>query len=207
MEDEQRRKFMETAYEQALKDVAALNGPVAAAESGASYENGMFTLKFYNRTFIIHHTDVHVEEVGDDAPVPMYIALLLMHYLIQASAIPEDGHWITYRELPGATLFEKRFHQMAIQPLLNVYGNDAEGLKKAGESLGGLPMDRTGDAAYRFLALPKIPISFILYLGEDEIPSTVNILFDAAAPSYLPTEDLSYVGMYMAIALMKAKSR
>ena len=35
MEDEQRRKFMETAYEQALKDVAALNGPVAAAESGA----------------------------------------------------------------------------------------------------------------------------------------------------------------------------
>jgi hypothetical protein len=207
VEDEQRRKFMETAYEQALQDVAALNGPVAAAESGASYENGAFTLPFYNRTFKIYHTDVKVEEVGDDAPVPMYIALLLMHYLIQASGIPAQGHWITYREMPGATLFEKRFLQMAIQPLLNVYGNDAEGLKKAGESLGGLPMDRTGDAAYRFLALPKIPVSFILYLGEDEIPSTVNILFDAAAPSYLPTEDLSYVGMYMAIALMKAKPR
>lgn len=207
MEDEKRRKFMETAYEQALLDVAALNGPVAAAESGASYENGVFTLKFYNRTFAIYHTDVHVEEVGDDAPVPMYIALLLMHYLMQASGIPAQAHWITYRELPGATLFEKRFHQMAIQPLLNVYGNDAEGLKKAGESLGGLPMDRAGDAAFRFMALPKIPVSVILYLGEDEIPSTVNILFDAVAPSYLPTEDLSYVGMYLAIALMKAKPR
>ncbi len=207
MEDEKRRKFMEVAYEQALKDVAALNGPIAAAESGASYEDGKFTLKFYNRTFIVHHQDVRVEEDGSDQPVPMYIALLLMHYLIQACGIPIDGHWTTYRELPGATLFEKRFRQMAIQPLLNVYGHDAEGLKKAGESLGGLPMDRTGDAAYRFLALPRIPVSVILYLGEDEIPSTVNILFDAAASSYLPTEDLSYVGMYLAIALIKAKPR
>jgi len=207
MDDEKRRKFMETAYEQALVDVAALNGPVAAAESGASYEDGVFTLKFYNRTFSIYHTDVRVEEVGSDVPVPMYIALLLMHYLIQACGIPEDGHWITYREMPGGTLFEKRFHQMAIQPLLNVYGHDAEGLKQAGESLGGLPMDMAGDVAFRFMALPKIPISVILYLGEDEIPSTVNILFDAVAPSYLPTEDLSYVGMYMAIALMKAKPK
>ena len=207
MEDEQRRKFMETAYEQALVDVAALNAPVAAAESGANYENGVFTLTFYNRTFTINHPDVRVEEVGDDAPVPMWISLLLLHYLIHSSGIPAQGHWITYRELPGATLFEKRFRQMAIQPLLNVYGNDAEGLKKAGESLGGLPMDRTGDAAYRFLSLPHIPVSVILYLGEDEIPSTVNILFDAAAESYLPTEDLSYVGMYLAIALMKAKPK
>jgi len=205
VEDEKRRKFMETAYDQALKDVAALNAPVAATESGTSYEEGKFTLQFYNRTFIIHHTDVKVEEDGSDEPVPMWIALLLMHYLIHSSGIPADGHWVTYRELPGATLFEKRFSQMAIQPLLNVYGNNAEGLKKAGESLGGLPMDRTGDAACRFLALPKIPVSVILYLGEDEIPSTVNILFDAAASSYLPTEDLSYVGMYLAIALMKAK--
>jgi hypothetical protein len=206
VEDEQRRKFMETAYEQALKDVAALNGPVAAAESGAVYENGVFSLNLYNRTFEIHHPDVKVEEVGTDAPVPMWIALILLHYLIHASGIPADGHWITYRELPGATLFEQRFRQMAIQPLLNAYGNDAEGLLKAGNALGGLTMDRNGDAAFRFLALPKIPVSVILYLGEDEIPSTVNILFDAAAPSYLPTEDLSYVGMYLAIALMKAKN-
>jgi hypothetical protein len=198
---------METAYEQALADVAALNGPIAAAESGAAYEDGVFTLTFYNRTFIIHHPDVRVEEVGTDDPVPMWISLILLHYLIHSSGIPAEGHWITYRELPGAQLFEQRFRQMAIQPLLNVYGNDAEGLKKAGESLGGLPMDRTGDAACRFLSLPKIPVSVILYLGEDEIPSTVNILFDAAAPSYLPTEDLSYVGMYLAIALMKAKPR
>jgi hypothetical protein len=207
VEDEKRRKFMETAYEQALKDVSALNAPISAAESGVLYEDGKFTLKFYNRTFVIHHPEVKVEEVGVDAPVPMWISLILLHYLVHSSGIPVEGHWISYRELPGATLFEQRFRQMAIQPLINVYGNDAKGLKKAGESLGGLPMDRTGDAAYRFLSLPKIPVSVILYLGEDEIPSTVNILFDAAAPSYLPTEDLSYVGMYLTIALMKAKPK
>jgi hypothetical protein len=45
----------------------------------------------------------------------------------------------------------------------------------------------------------------IFYQGEEGIPSAVNILFDAAAPNYLPTEDLSLVGVYLVNAMKKAK--
>jgi hypothetical protein len=45
----------------------------------------------------------------------------------------------------------------------------------------------------------------IFYQGEEGIPSSVNILFDASAPEYLPTEDLSLVGVYLVNALKKVK--
>jgi len=109
--------------------------------------------------------------------------------------------WVTYRYLPGARLFDQRFTNMAVQPLLDYFGNDADGFRQAGLSIGGRPMTRTGDAAFRFLALPKIPIECILYLGDEEVSPSINILFDAAAPHYLPTEDLSYLGLYLSTTL------
>jgi hypothetical protein len=95
--------------------------------------------------------------------------------------------------------------QMAVQPLLHAFDNNIEGFKKAGLALGGITMTRTGDAAFKFMALPKIPMACIFYQGEEGIPSAVNILFDAAAAEYLPTEDLSLVGVYLVNAMRKAK--
>ena len=68
-------------------------------------------------------------------------------------------------------------------------------------------MSRSGDAAFRFLALPKIPMGCILYLGDEEVPASINMLFDAAAPHYLPTEDLSYLGIYLSQALRGSLER
>jgi hypothetical protein len=44
----------------------------------------------------------------------------------------------------------------------------------------------------------------ILHLGEEDIPSSVNVLFDATAPNYLPTEDLSLLGVSLVGAMKKA---
>jgi hypothetical protein len=94
---------------------------------------------------------------------------------------------------------------MAVNPFLRTFGDDVEAFSKAGEALGGIPMTRTGDAAFKFIALPRIPMACIFYQGEEGIPSAVNILFDAAVEHYLPTEDLSLLGVYLVGALRKAK--
>ena len=66
-------------------------------------------------------------------------------------------------------------------------------------------MSRSGDAAFRFLALPKIPVGCILYLGDEDVNPSVTVLFDSAASHYLPTEDLSLLGTYMTTALIGYK--
>lgn len=196
---------LDDAYQKAQKDMARISPYVAAAKSGASFDGAKFIIPFFHRSFSIQFPDVKVEEVGSETPPSQLVQVLLMHYLLNADGTPISGMWITYRYLPDARLFEQRFTNMAIKPLVDSFGNNAEGFRDAALSTGGTPMSRSGDAAFRFLALPKIPMGCILYLGDEEVPPSLNILFDAVAPHYLPTEDLSYLGLYLSVALQGYK--
>ncbi|MFQ5924720.1 MAG: DUF3786 domain-containing protein [Dehalococcoidia bacterium] len=194
------------AYRKARKEMEGLSPYVVASMSGASFEEGRFIIPFFDRSFFVHYPEAKVEEAGSDTPPPRWLEILLMHYLVSADGTPTSGMWITYRYLPDVRLFEQKFTDRALRPLIDAFGNDTEGFRHASLAIGGTPMTRTGDAAFRFLALPKIPMGCILYLGDEELPPSVNMLFDAAAPHYLPTEDLSLLGNYLGAALKGYKS-
>ena len=185
------------ALGKALEDLKELSPYVAASKSGTDFAGGKFQIKFFDRIFLISHPDGRIEEAESDVTPPQWLHVLLLHYLIQADGTPVADEWIVYRQLPGAGFFERRFVDMAINPLTKAFGNDIEGFKRGGLALGGTPITRTGDAAFRFLALPKIPMACILYLGDEEVQPFVNVLFDASASAYLPTEDLSLLGTYL----------
>lgn len=197
---------VDLAIEKALKDITSLNPLAAAAKAGCDFKDGKFHLKFFNRLFLIDHASGSIEESITEQKgqsLSRHLRLVLLHYLINASGAPVACEWITYRYLPGANFFESRFESMGILPLQRRFGNDLEGFRQACQKLEGDAMSRSGDAAYHFMALPRIPMGCILYLADEEMPPSVSLLFDASAPSYLPTEDLSYVGSYLAFTLIK----
>lgn len=193
----------DVALEKAARDIASLTPFSAAAKAGCDFKEGKFQLKFFNRLFHIVHSAGTIDEPAGGPPLSRGLKLVLLHYIINATGAPASGEWITYRYLPGANFFETRFQSMGISPLQGRFGQDMAGFKYACQKLGGEAMSRTGDAAYRFMALPHIPMACILYLADEEMPASINLLFDASAPNYLPTEDLSYVGSYLAFALIK----
>lgn len=192
---------LDDAYRKALEDMSLLNPQVAASKSGVSFDEGRFTIPLFNRSFTVSFPDVKVEEVGGETPPFKLLEILLMHYLISADGTGASGHWITYRQLPGANLFADRFSNLVSRPMLESFGDDAEGLKQAALTIGGQPMDRSGDVAFRFTALPRIPMGCILYLGDEEMSPSITILFDSAAPHYLPTEDLTILASLLHSAL------
>ena len=189
------------AIKQAQDALAQAKPYVVGAKAGCDFSDGLFHIRFFNRSLLVHHPQVAIEEEHSPAAPPQWLQLILMHYLLAADGSGIEDKWITYRYLPGATFFEERFTHMAVQGLLKKFGNNLEGFKRAGAGIGGVPMSRSGDAAFRFMALPRVPMACILYLGDDEVSPQVNVLFDASAPHYLPTEDLSYCGWYMSYAL------
>ncbi len=187
----------EEALNKALEDFSGLRPFVAASKSGTEFADGVFDIPFFNRRFRLSYPDGEVEEVDGEEGYPAWLRVLLLHYLTQADGTRLADTWITYRQLPGAGFFEQRFANMAINPLTRAFGNDLDGFKRGGLGLVGEPITRTGDAAFKFLALPKVPIACILYLGDEEVDPSVNVLFDASAVAYLPTEDLSLLGAYL----------
>jgi hypothetical protein len=196
----------DAALEMALEEMKGISPYAVASKSGTDYDGSRFRIPFFNRVFLVQYPEVKVVEEGNSVRVPQYLEIILLHYLLQSGGVPVADEWIAYRQLPGSALFEARFRQMAVNPLLRIFGDDVEALRKAGEAVGGIPITRTGDAAFRFTALPRIPMACIYFQGEEGIPSSVNILFDASAEYYLPTEDLSLLGISLVGALRKAKA-
>lgn len=195
----------DAALAKAIDEMKGVTPYAVASKSGTDYDGSRFRIPFFNRVFLVDYPEIKVVEEGSSAPVPQFLEIILLHYLLQASGVTVADEWIAYRQLPGSALFGARFQQMAVNPFLRTFGDDVEAFSKAGEALGGIPMTRTGDAAFKFIALPRIPMACIFYQGEEGIPSAVNILFDAAVEHYLPTEDLSLLGVYLVGALRKAK--
>ncbi|MFO8101188.1 MAG: DUF3786 domain-containing protein [Dehalococcoidia bacterium] len=185
------------ALEKALADFGGLRPFVAASKSGTDFADDRFIIPFFNRKFRLSYPDGEIEEVDGEEGYPEWLPILLMHYLSQADGTAVADTWITYRQLPGANLSEQRFMGMCINPLKRAFGEDIEGFKRGALALGGEGMNRSGDAAFRFRALPKVPMACILYLGDDEVAPAISVLFDASAPAYLPTEDLSLLGTYL----------
>jgi hypothetical protein len=104
---------------------------------------------------------------------------------------------MSYRQLPGAKLFEQKFVNLVSRPIIEFFDSNIECFRGAANALGGQSMEFAGDAAFWFKALPKLPIACIFNIGEDEIPPSINVLFDESAPHYLPTEDLTILGGIM----------
>ncbi len=159
-------------------------------------------MPFLGRVFCLSFPSGEVAERGTGELPPPWLHLILLHYLLTTDGTPVADSWIAYRHLPGALLFEGRFQGMTVGPLVHAFGHDIEGFRRAGLALGGHHMSRTGDAGFRFMVLPQLPMATILYLGDEEMPASAAVLFDASAPHYLPTEDLSIVGGHLSRELV-----
>ncbi len=192
---------VDLAMEKALREMKQISPYVVASKSGAEFVGGKFHLPLFDQTFLVHYPEVRIEGAHDRSSPPEELQLVLLHYLFTADGAAVADQWITYRYLPGGHLFSGQFYNLAIRSLVQTFGNDIEGFRQACLSLGGNLMSRSGDAAFRFLGLPRVPLACLLYLGDEEVAPGVNILFDAAVPHYLPTEDLCYLGVYLSSEL------
>jgi hypothetical protein len=156
--------------------------------------------------------EITVTPVAGEAQIPLTEQILILHYLERSTGEPLSGHSIDFREVPdGGGFYWSAFVSRAKKPLLETFGNDLELYLKVAQSLGGDPQD-LGDAAARFPAFPLVPVTHVLWAGDEEFPPEANILFDDTISQHLSTEDIAalagasvYRLMSLAFKLRQAK--
>jgi hypothetical protein len=116
--------------------------------------------------------------------------IVWLHYLIaQGEKIPK-GRLMPYRDAPGGALFyDANFTKRVIRPFVKTFGSDPEILYNVGEVFGGQKVNN-GDASIKLKVLPYMPITYILWSGDEEFEPTGSVLFDETAKSWLCAEDL-----------------
>lgn len=114
------------------------------------------------------------------------LELIIMIYLVNVTSDLIRREMIGTNDLKDAHFFQGP-HVLKVAPLVERFGRDLPGFKKASENLGGEPLDM-GDVAYKFSPLPKIPLYYLLWEGDEEFEPRLSILFDRSIESHLPAD-------------------
>jgi hypothetical protein len=163
---------------------------------------GRWEIPFFGAMHYVHWPDGVIEQAQGGQNPDIATRIILLHYLLTADGSPLACRWIAFRSLPGGMGYEAAFQQRAGLRLAGTFGGDQKAFKDAGRRLGGELLE-FGDASLLFRALPRVWMAVVLYVEDDEFPANANVLFDAAASHYLPTEDLAVLGGLLASRLVK----
>lgn len=177
------------AHDKARAEFSQKSPESMAKNSEVTYNpsSGLFSISFLGRSYQVKFPDGLVT-ADDGGEVPLEIKVCLLHYLTHAGEARVQGKYISFKELPSGSIYVTPFTNRAIRPLVGIFGNNPQKLIEVGEKLGGKKVE-VGDYAVTIPVFPKVPITLVLWEGDDEFPSSGNVLFDASAPEHLETED------------------
>lgn len=195
------------AHQTALAKFQAASLDEMAKYSGYPVVNSRFQVEFLGQSVEVEYPSGRFEpEPSPDGELPIFAQILILHYLSYCSDVEEQGKLISYKEIPGGSIYIQPFTNRSIRPLVSLFGANPGRLVEVGEKLGGQPV-KYGDAAVTIRVFPHIPVTLVLWGGDEEFPPTGNILFDASAASILPAEDYAVLSSFVVATLKRLASR
>ncbi|HMK35217.1 MAG TPA: DUF3786 domain-containing protein [Desulfomonilaceae bacterium] len=194
-------------YEQALKmglEIFDRRDPGRVAQkAGATYAGRSVIIPHLDREIVLN-VDTHrfsIKQTDEEAPI--WMAILVIHYLNNAEGRQPTGKLKHFREFKDGHFYEPAFNRRTKEILASVFGNDAEAMLTAGRRLQGKKL-QTGDAAIELSYFPCLPITCILWKGDDEFPPEASVLFDETADLFFSAEDMAVAGQMAVLELLKA---
>jgi len=172
-------------------------------KSGAHYVGpSEIVIDYLNQPYHISLPDIRIWLENSELEVPLKDRILILHYFIGAKGTPATGQLITYRQLPGGVAYFSAFAQRAIKPFVSHFGKRPELLTETAAKLGGYEAHR-GDASVTINGFKHVPITWVLWKGDEELAASGSVLFDSSISDYLSTEDVTVLSETIIWKLVK----
>ena len=196
-----------TARALAVAELTQRNPKGVASRSRAVYffEEGLegLIVPYFGQIRRVTWPEVTVASVEGEGKFPLTEQILILHYLENTSGAEPEGANVDFKQVPQGSFYWSAFVSRAQKPLLMTFGNAPDFYLQVATAMGGSPQP-FGDAAARFLAFPLVPITHVLWRGDEEFDPEASILFDATIPEHLPTEDIAALAGASVYRLMAA---
>jgi len=186
---------LEPAYKLAREQLAEIEDTEQLClKSGARYlvtgSQQEIAIEYLNRLYRITIPNIEVLLTDSQGKVPIKDKVLILHYLLSAKGTPIANKLISFKELPGGSNYFRTFSKRAIEPLVEHFGEQPHVLIDTAGKLGGHKV-AFGDVAVTVNAFSRVPVTIVLWQGDEEFPAQGDILFDAAISNYLSTYDVT----------------
>ena len=173
-----------------------------AFRSGAQLSAGQLRLRYWDREVLIDWPSLQAE-YQDDGPCSTFDTAMLLYFIITADGSPAAGRWISFRELPDGGFYHQAFQGYSGNRIATAFGGDPAAFTRACEALDGEPIADLSPHAFAFHPFERLALAAALWPGDEELPGTATVLFDASASRYLPTDGLALLGSGLAGRLVK----
>jgi len=139
-----------------------------------------------------------------ETPASALVQTLLLYYFITANGAPLTGQWVSFAQLPGGRFYNQAFQGYTGAELTRYFNSNKDLFLQACERAGGIPQPETpGDAAVYFQALPRVPTLLVYWEGDEDFPSSFQVLFDSSVANFLPTDACAILGSNLTGRLKK----
>jgi hypothetical protein len=191
----------------AAEELTQRNPKGVASRSRSQYvfEEGKegLVVPYFGQPRRVTWPEVTVTPAEGGGELPLTEQILILHYLQNTSGMEPEGVNIDFKQVPQGGFYWSAFVSRAQKPLLMTFGSDPDFYLEVATAMGGAPQS-LGDAAARFLAFPLVPITHVLWRGDEEFDPEASILFDTTIPGHLPTEDIAALAGASVYRLMAA---
>lgn len=166
---------------------------------GIEHNSRIYNLKSFGQVFSVNPEKREILSLNKEGEMFLgrliyFFRLSVLWYLVKATDIKPSGELVKPANMTGGDIFFRGSHHLPLDAIAKKYAKDREGFIAKGIAMGGTEVNY-GDTALELYPLPKIPVTLILWLEDEEWTSRVELLFDSTASLHLPIDILWSVAM------------
>ncbi len=131
-----------------------------------------------------------------------FFRLTVLCYMASAKDIPATGRLIRPVDCKGGHRFSGGTHVLPLDMIASRYAHNKKGFLARGKAFGGEDMAGYGDACIRLYPLPRVPVTLVLWLEDEEFPAKVELFFDSTCEFQLLRSDTIWACALMCAVVM-----
>jgi hypothetical protein len=165
-----------------------------------------YVITLLNKEYVVDLSDKQIfstQTSPEPTPAGFLEQLCILAYLINAQDLPPANKFVGPENLPSGQFFFRGLHSLPTERLVETFGKSPEGLYEASEQFDAKRRE-FGDASIELYALPRIPLTIIIWQSDEEFDARASILFDQTAGTHLPLDALGTLVNLAVEALVKA---
>jgi|GEM_PF-82189 len=130
-----------------------------------------------------------------------FFRLAVLWYMTSAKEIPASGRLIRPLDVKGGQRFFSGTHVLPLDRIEQRFGLDKTGFIEQGLKFGS-EIASYGDVAIRLYPLPRVPVTIILWLQDEEYPARAGLFFDSTVDFQLSLSDIVWSVAMMTTLVM-----
>lgn len=176
-----------------------------AEKAAATFRDRCIILPHLDRSVILNvdSQQFSVRDADGETEASTWLAILAIHYLNNAGGLAPTGKLKHFREFKEGSFYEPAFNSKTKEVLIQVFGDDPAPMAAAAQKLNGVVL-ADGDASVRLPYFPCLPITCIVWKGDEDFPPEASVLFDETADLFFSAEDMAVAGQMAVLELVKA---